>query len=286
MFKRSEPAKQEASRTPRTGGGFPLLASANALNIATVYRCVNLLADSVAMLPVQYMRKKGDIFVEDRSDRMHYLLNVLRMNCGDEVRLFDGSSGEYTARIEACGKKSCMLRILEKSADFRPSPDLWLLFAPVKKDKTDFIIAGATELGVSKIIPTLTKRTITERIKTERYEAQVIEACEQCRRLDVPQISDPQSLEKILETWSQDRILYFMDETGNGGDIQTVFKNASTAKAAILVGPEGGFSNEELQLLRQKNFAKAVSLGERILRAETAVHAALSCWQAICGDWK
>ena len=89
-----------------------------------------------------------------------------------------------------------------------------------------------------------------------------------------------------METWSQDRILYFMDETGNGGDIQTVFKNASTAKAAILVGPEGGFSDEELQLLRQKNFAKAVSLGERILRAETAVHAALSCWQAICGDWK
>lgn len=95
----------------------------------------------------------------------HYLLNVLRMNCGDEVRLFDGSSGEYTARIEACGKKSCMLRILEKSADFRQSPDLWLLFAPVKKDKTDFIIAGATELGVRKIIPTITKRTISEKSK-------------------------------------------------------------------------------------------------------------------------
>ncbi len=216
----------------------------------------------------------------------HYLLNVLRLKIGDEIKVFDGQNGEYVGKIVSLSKKNCTVKILQKVRDMKYCPDLWLLFAPVKKDKTDFIIAGATELGVSKIIPTLTKRTITERIKTERYEAQVIEACEQCRRLDVPQISDPQSLEKILETWSQDRILYFMDETGNGGDIQTVFKNASTAKAAILVGPEGGFSDEELQLLRQKNFAKAVSLGERILRAETAVHAALSCWQAICGDWK
>ena len=216
----------------------------------------------------------------------HYLLNVLRLKIGDEIKVFDGQNGEYVGKIVSLYKKNCTVKILQKVRDMKYCPDLWLLFAPVKKDKTDFIIAGATELGVSKIIPTLTKRTITERIKTERYEAQVIEACEQCRRLDVPQISDPQSLEKILETWSQDRILYFMDETGNGGDIQTVFKNASTAKAAILVGPEGGFSDEELQLLRQKNFAKAVSLGERILRAETAVHAALSCWQAICGDWK
>lgn len=216
----------------------------------------------------------------------HYLLNVLRLKIGDEIKVFDGQNGEYVGKIVSLSKKNCTVKILQKVRDMKYCPDLWLLFAPVKKDKTDFIIAGATELGVSKIIPTLTKRTITERIKTERYEAQVIEACEQCRRLDIPQISDPQSLEKILETWSQDRILYFMDETGNGGDIQTVFKNASTAKAAILVGPEGGFSDEELQLLRQKNFAKAVSLGERILRAETAVHAALSCWQAICGDWK
>ena len=216
----------------------------------------------------------------------HYLLNVLRLKIGDEIKVFDGQNGEYVGKIVSNYKKNCTVKFLQKVRDMKYCPDLWLLFAPVKKDKTDFIIAGATELGVSKIIPTLTKRTITERIKTERYEAQVIEACEQCRRLDVPQISTPQSLEKILETWSQDRILYFMDETGNGGDIQTVFKNASTAKAAILVGPEGGFSDEELQLLRQKNFAKAVSLGERILRAETAVHAALSCWQAICGDWK
>ena len=104
--------------------------------------------------------------------------------------------------------------------------------------------------------------------------------------MDVPNISDPQALEKVLEIWPQDRILYFMDETGNGGDIQTVFKNAPKAKAAILVGPEGGFSEKELLLLRQKSFAQAVSMGKRILRAETAVNAALACWQASCGDWK
>lgn len=216
----------------------------------------------------------------------HYLLNVLRLELNDEIKVFDGQSGEYIGQICSLAKKSCSIKILEKIRDMEYCPDLWLLFAPVKKDKTDFIIAGATELGVAQIVPTLTERTITERIKKERYEAQVIEACEQCRRLDIPKICDPQSLEKILATWPQDRILYFMDETGNGGDIQTVFKNASNAKAAILVGPEGGFSEKELQLLRQKSFAKAVSLGKRILRAETAVQAALACWQATCGDWK
>ena len=124
----------------------------------------------------------------------HYLLNVLRLKIGDEIKVFDGQNGEYVGKIVSLSKKNCTVKILQKVRDMKYCPDLWLLFAPVKKDKTDFIIAGATELGVSKIIPTLTKRTITERIKTERYEAQFIEACEQCRRFDVPQISDPQAL--------------------------------------------------------------------------------------------
>ncbi len=177
-----------------------------------------------------------------------------------------------------------MLRILEKSADFRQSPDLWLLFAPVKKDKTDFIIAGATELGVRKIIPTITKRTISEKIKKERYEAQVIEAAEQSRRTDIPQVEDAQSLEKILKNWDSARILYFMDETGNGGSICPVFAKGPQS-AAILVGPEGGFEPGELEVLRGLPYARGVSMGRRILRAETAVMAALSCWQALCGDW-
>lgn len=217
--------------------------------------------------------------------QIHYLLNVLRLNVGDEIKIFDGQSGEYIGQIYAIGKKNCSVKIMQKIREMEHSPDLWLLFAPVKKDKTDFIIAGATELGVSRILPTMTERTICERVNKERFEAQVIEAAEQCRRLDIPQVSNPQPLEKILQTWPQDRMLFFMDETGSGGDICNIFQNTPNTKAAVLVGPEGGFSEKELELLRKQSFTKAVSMGKRILRAETAVLAALSCWQAICGDW-
>lgn len=217
----------------------------------------------------------------------HYLLNVLRLESGEEVKLFDGQSGEYLGIITQKAKKTCTFRIAEKLRDIEYSPDLWLLFAPVKKDKTDFIIAGATELGVCKIIPVITKHTISERIKKERFEAQVIEAAEQSRRLDIPQVGEAESLENIIKNWPQGRILYFMDETGNGGCITEVFGQASRLQpSAILVGPEGGFSEEELDQLRKLPFAKGVSMGKRILRAETAVQAALSCWQACCGDWK
>ena len=216
----------------------------------------------------------------------HYLLNVLRMEVHDEIKVFDGKNGEFLAEIATANKKNCQILIKEKIREMSFSPDVWLLFAPVKKDKTDFIIAGATELGVSHIIPTITRRTISEKIKKERYLAQIIEACEQCRRLDVPQISEPQSLQKILETWPQERTLYFMDETGQGGDIGHIFLKETSCPSAILVGPEGGFDEEELNFLRKQKFAKAVSLGKRILRAETAVMAALSCWQALFGDWK
>ena len=219
--------------------------------------------------------------------QVHYLLNVLRLSEGDCIKIFDGQSGEYIGKICNCSKKSCSIQILEKTREMEVCPDLWLLFAPVKKDKTDFIIAGATELGVAKIVPTITRYTISEKVKKERYEAQVIEAAEQCRRLDIPLIEEPKSLEKILQNWPQERILYFMDETGNGENIQTAFqKENSSHKAAVLVGPEGGFSEEELQNLRQKDFAKGVSMGKRILRAETAALSALACWQALCGDWK
>ncbi len=215
----------------------------------------------------------------------HYLLNVLRLRLEDEIKVFDGQSGEYIGQICDIGKKSCSIKILQKIREMSHCPDVWLLFAPVKKDKTDFIIAGATELGVAKILPVMTERTIAERVKKERFEAQVIEAAEQCRRLDIPQILEPQPIKKLLQSWPQERILYFMDETGNGGDIQTVFQKATSAGAAVLVGPEGGFSEAELQLLRSASFAKGVSMGKRILRAETAVLSALACWQAICGDW-
>ena len=167
----------------------------------------------------------------------HYLLNVLRLPLGAEIKLFDGINGEFLGQIVSANKKSCNIKILEKTRFMQSCPDIWLLFAPVKKDKTDLILAGATELGVQKFIPTITRFTISEKIKKERYQAQVIEASEQCRRLDVPLIADPLPLEKILQNWPKNRILYFMDETGNSSDVQTVFKQKNADCAAILVGP-------------------------------------------------
>ena len=227
----------------------------------------------------------GSLWIPETA-QAHYLLTVLRLNIGDKLKVFDGCSGEYLAEISEASKKNCVITILEKLRDMAYSPDLWLLFAPVKKDKTDFIIAGATELGVRKIMPVITQRTISERIKKERFEAQAIEAAEQCRRLDIPEISSSLPLENVLKNWPENRILYFMDESGHGECASMAFGRAHPLPAAaILVGPEGGFSEEELQRLRALPFAKGVSLGKRILRAETAVMAALSCWQAQSGDW-
>lgn len=217
--------------------------------------------------------------------QVHYLTNVLRLTNGDEICVFDGKSGEYVCRPEFIGKKNCVLNVGEKIRDFYACPDIWLLFAPVKKDKTDFIIEKATELGAAGIIPVLTERTISERIKKERYLAQSIEASEQCRRLDIPCTSDMVPLEKVLKNWDKERILYFMDESGQGDNICEVLQKEGGKKAAFLVGPEGGFSPKETDLIRSFAFTRPISLGKRILRAETAVAAALSCWQALCGDW-
>ncbi len=217
--------------------------------------------------------------------QIHYLLNVLRLTSEDEICIFGGESGEFVCNIDIIGKKRCLLHVKEKIRDFYACPDIWLLFAPVKKDKTDFIIEKATELGVARIIPVITERTISEKIKKDRYIAQSIEACEQSRRLDVPQIDDVVFLEKVLKNWDKERILYFMDESGQGSNICNILQKEGCKKAAFLVGPEGGFTPQEMDLIRKFEFSRSISLGKRILRAETAVAAALSCWQAICGDW-
>ena len=223
-------------------------------------------------------------FVIPSEEQVHYLNNVLRVCNGEKIAVFDGQNGEYIFEINKTGKKNIILNKIQKCRDFYLPPDLWLLFAPVKKDKTDFIIQKACELGVRKIVPTITERTICERIKIERYQAQAIEACEQCRRVDIPEIQTPVQLHELTNNWDK-RKLFFMDETGNGNDIYTCF-SSSPMVASILVGPEGGFSPRELEMLRSLDFAQGVSMGQRIMRAETAVTASLSCWQAICGDWK
>ena len=215
----------------------------------------------------------------------HYLINVMRCRQGDSVCCFDGISGEYKAEITVADKKGTILAIKEKKRDIGPEKDIWLLFAPLKKDKTDFVIEKAVELGVSKIIPVITARTNSERIKIERYEAQAIEAAEQSERLTVPEIEAAVSLEKLIKEWDKQRTLFFMDEHRQGNSAKQVFSLNQSEKTAVLIGPEGGFDAIETATLNKCSFVKNVSLGPRILRAETAAIASLAVWQAISGDW-
>ncbi len=219
-------------------------------------------------------------------EQSHYLKNVVKYNVSDTLNCFDSKNGEFLCKVTEINKKHTTLTVLNKTKEISFCPDIWLLFAPLKKDKTDFVIEKATELGCRKIIPTLTQYTITGNIKTERYVAQSIEASEQCRRTDLPEIATPQKLEDILKNWDNTRPLYFMDETLQSQPFAEILSNETSSRAAILIGPEGGFSPEELNLLRHAPFAKGATLGPRILRAETAVAAALSCWQMILGDWR
>ena len=215
----------------------------------------------------------------------HYLLSVMRLQNGEQILAFDGCNGEFEAELATIGKKTAILKIISKTRDFYKVPDIRLLFAPLKKDRTDFVIEKATELGIAAIVPVITDYTISDKVKTERWRAQAIEAAEQSRRVDIPLIESPVALDKALAAWDKNRTLYFMDETGNGKPVAQVFQKAEPP-ADFLIGPEGGFSEKELELLRSKPYAQAVNLGPRILRAETAVLAALACWQSLSGDWK
>ena len=214
----------------------------------------------------------------------HYLIHVMKRQVGDSLLCFDNQSGEYECTIAETGKKHCTLAIQEQQKPYYLPPDIWLVFAPIKKDNTDFIVQKATELGVRKIVPVQTRYTISDRIKKERFVAQTIEAAEQCRRVDLPEVEDMTDFESLLKSWPIERKLYYLDETLNGLSPAQAFSNEN--KCAILVGPEGGFSKQELDQLRKSSFAAAVTLGPRILRAETAAVASLSCWQALRGDWK
>mgnify|MGYP002624954208 CR=1 FL=1 len=215
----------------------------------------------------------------------HYLTNVMKHRLGDNILCFDNQNGEFLCQIIEQEKKQITLSVLQKTRNFYLPPDLWLLFAPIKKDNTDFIIQKATELGVRKIIPVITKNTITNKVKRDRFIAQSIEAAEQSRRVDLPEISESISLEKLLQNWDESRRLFFLNETLTGHNITDSFAKFQ-GKAAILCGPEGGFDEKEILALQNQPFVVSLSLGPRILRAETAAIAAVSCFQAVCGDWR
>ena len=235
---------------------------------------------SLPRLFVRTMLSEG-ASVELDAAQANYLGNVLRLGPGAEVLLFDGASGEWLARITEAGKKRMALIVERRTREPETIPDVWLSFAPVKRAQTDWLVEKATELGAARLLPVMTQRTVAERVRLERLEAIAIEAAEQCGRTVLPQIAEPVSLKQLLHGRDPTRRLYFADESG-GTRASAAF---AAGPALILTGPEGGFTDDERALIRAAPNAIPISLGPRILRAETAALAALAAFMAAAGDW-
>lgn len=216
-------------------------------------------------------------------EQAHYLFGVMRLEIGGILSLFNGQDGEWDATIVQASKKNGVLECTALTRSLQLPPDLWLVFAPIKKERTDFIVEKATEMGAARIIPVQTEFTNSGRINQERLQAHAVEAAEQCGGTFVPKVDDIQRLGKLLDHWPQDRHLMFCDEALVGA-AQALAK-VDKGPWAILIGPEGGFSETERTRLRALPFAHSVSLGPRILRADTAAVAAMTVWQQVLGDW-
>lgn len=213
-------------------------------------------------------------------EQSHYLINVMRRAAGAPVDVFNGIDGEWRTTIDVADRKASVLDIQTQTRAQENAPDIWLLFAPLKKDRTDFVVEKATELGASKIVPVITARTQTNRVNRDRLAATAVEAAEQSRRLDVPDVDDAVQLDRLLDGWPEERMLIFLDETGGGQALGSIFQSNAGA-CALLIGPEGGFAPEEIERLRALPFCCGADLGPRILRAETAAVAALAIRQAV-----
>ena len=216
-------------------------------------------------------------------DQAHYIFSVMRKSIGETILIFDGNNGEWEASIEEISKKSGVLFCIKQTKPQIMPPDLWLFFSPLKKVRTDFIVEKATELGVAKIIPVQTEHTNADRVKLSRLSAHAIEAAEQCGGTYIPKIEELQKINEVLENFPPDRRLLFCDEKLQSSEVN--LENLKKGKWAILVGPEGGFSEIERNYLKGLKFTLSISLGPRILRADTAAVTAISLWQNYLGDW-
>jgi 16S rRNA (uracil1498-N3)-methyltransferase len=254
--------------------------------------------------------------VEPSAPQAHYLLHVMRAREGDAVRLFNGRDGEWRAKLQQVSRRSCSLKCEVRIAAQSEPPDLWLAFAPIKKTPADYVAQKATELGVRVLQPVITHRTIARRVNVDRLRANAIEAAEQSGRVSVPEVRAAIELDALLKSWPKDRQLLFCDEGGDAPAIADALQSVSpspergglgrgrsdphprAARATspfqgeesfsqwgVLTGPEGGFDDDERALIRAQAFVVPVTLGPRIMRADTAALAALAVWQALCGDW-
>jgi len=214
----------------------------------------------------------------------HYLTGVLRLSSGDAVRAFNSRDGEWLAYLATVSKKSVSLRCERRVAETKLPPDIDYIFAPLKHARLDYVVQKATELGARRLRPVMTSRTVAGRVNLERMRANVVEASEQCNLVYVPEVLEPEKLEKVLATWEKGRSLVYCDETMVDRNPLESLKSVR-APSAVLLGPEGGFTDEEKALLKSKAFVIPISLGPRIMRADTAAIAALTLLQALAGDW-
>ncbi|MFO7857186.1 MAG: 16S rRNA (uracil(1498)-N(3))-methyltransferase [Paracoccaceae bacterium] len=225
--------------------------------------------------------------VATHEGQTHYLGRVMRLGEGAEVAVFDGVSGEWAAQIEALSRKAGVLRVTRRLRAQSRARDLELLFAPVKKARTDFIVEKACELGVRRVRPVRTDFVNAERLKAERLRAHMVEAAEQCGYLGVPGLAEAEPLSRVLDGWDPARRLVFCDERRRARPMAEVLESFRGDRGpwAVLIGPEGGFSEAEAARLGAAEFVVPVSLGPRVLRADTAAVSALTLWQAVLGDW-
>ena len=226
----------------------------------------------------------GDgVAVRIEAGQAHYLVSVMRTKIGDPVKLFDGRSGEWLAVAESVGKRDLTLMVREQLRAAEVVPDLWLVAAPLKKGRIDWLAEKACELGVARLALVETRRTVVDRVNLDRLRAHMIEAAEQCGRTAVPEVDSPVKLAALLREWPAERALFFADEAGGAPALEAM--RACEGPAAILIGPEGGFDESERDSIRSLPSAIGISLGPRILRADTAAAAAVSLWMAAAGDW-
>lgn len=223
--------------------------------------------------------------VEAGPEHSHYLIAVLRMGDGAEVLVFNGRDGEWRASVQVKSRKAAVLRLVEQTRPQPPAPDLVYCFAPLKQGRLDYLVQKAVEMGAGLLQPVITQHTQVARAGTDRLRANAVEAAEQCGVLAVPEVAEPQKLDRLLAGWDKQRRLIFCDEDASTNNPLPALQAITERKLGLLIGPEGGFSEDERRQLRALPFVTAIPLGPRILRADTAAVAALALVQATIGDW-